>query len=101
MKGLFFSVIFKHAEYVTQLPLLKPEIDIEPEEETVIAKLNHVARFAVELRGHAIHLQELQLARAENFRALSVQIAQPLSQHLALIGQALLDEIVRAAFQRG
>ena len=101
MKRLRLGVIFKHAEDIAQLPLLKAEVYIETKQETIVAELNHIARLAIELRGHAIHFLQLQLARTKHFRALLVELAQSLAQHFGLIRQALPNEIIRAAFQRG
>ena len=66
-----------------------------------MTQLDHIPWLAAEKSRYPIHLLELQLTGTKNFGTLCVQRTQLLAQLTALVAQALLNEVVSAAFQRG
>ena len=97
-------IVIKCGKHITQLTLLEAQVHVEAEKKPVLAEFHHVARLAVELRGHIglplASFLELKRARTKHRLTLLAQNTQRLPQHLGLLGQALLDEIVRATLQR-
>ena len=65
-----------------------------------MAQLDHIPWFTAKKGRYPIHLLKLKLPGTENIGTLCVQCPQLLAQLGALIRQALLDQIIRAAFQR-
>ena len=94
-------VVIVYGKYVAQLPLLQAQFYVEAKEEMIVTQLDHIPRLTIELRGHPGHFLQLQFLGAKHLCPALIQFPQLLAQSGALIIQALLDEIVRAALQRG